>query len=357
MVREDESWEALPFTEKAFYLAEFRGRTLALAADVGALGDPACIREVLSELAANRTHIVLLLADLGVAAELGAPIVKTEPGGSGPVWRALRQSPTVAIGVPSGEAFAGAVRGHAVGLGVTKLILLDPGGGLQHEEGARDSFADLGELASWTSAIPPRSARLPLLREIENALREGVPAVNLCTAEGLADELFSYAGSGTLFTPERYVDVRRLGLDDLDAADDLVTRGVSEGYLASRDEPARDRIFANGHGAFVEGRHLAGIGALLPHRQARAGEIASLYTLTRFLGEGVGGHLVRGLVQAARDRGDVFVFACTTSDRVVGFFEREGFREVTADEIPPEKWSGYDPDRRRVVRCLRFDLG
>jgi GNAT superfamily N-acetyltransferase len=141
------------------------------------------------------------------------------------------------------------------------------------------------------------------LREIDAALRGGVDAVNLCTAAGLDEELFSYAGSGTLFTETRYVDVRPLGIDDFPAASDLFARGVAEGFLALRSEPEVDRVLANGYGAFVERSHLAGIGALVPHPESGTGEIASLYTLTRFLGEGIGGHIVSALCQVARERG------------------------------------------------------
>ena len=48
---------------------------------------------------------------------------------------------------------------------------------------------------------------------------------------------------------------------------------------------------------------------------------------------------------------------CTTSERVVAFFEANGFREVGPDEIPEAKWKGYDPERRDRLRCLRRDLG
>lgn len=187
-------------------------------------------------------------------------------------------------------------------------------------------------------------------------LETGVPAVNVCSAEGLDDELFTYAGSGTLFTRERYIGVRPLGIDDYDMAWDLIGRGVAEGYLAPRGPDQLDAVLAHGLGAFVEGRHLAGIGALLPGGDGRSGEIASLYTLTRFLGEGVGVSLVAFAVARARQLGYAYVFACTTSDPVGAFFERNGFRAVGADGVPTEKWRQYDPARRSRVRCYRREL-
>ena len=154
----------------------------------------------------------------------------------------------------------------------------------------------------------------------------------------------------------RYVEVRRLCIDDYAAADDLIARGVSEGYLAPRSPDQLDRVFANGYGAFVEGRHLGGIGALLPCAEVCGGEIVSLYTLTRFLGEGIGGHLVAAICEAASEQSFEFVFACTTTERVAGFFERNGFRRVGEDEIPEEKWLHYDSTRRPRVRCVRREL-
>jgi N-acetylglutamate synthase-like GNAT family acetyltransferase len=347
-----------PFTEKSFYLGEFRDRTLAIALTTSARHDHAHLEQVLKELEANPTDVVLLGADPEWLGRLVAPpLLEPGEGLEGAVWRGLRRRSRVGIAIDARADLAVAVCGIALRLGVPKLVWLDPAGGLGRGR-QRHSFVDLPELSEMLArGIPGESvARVALLRQIEAALRAGLPAVNLCASEGLGDELFTYAGSGTLFTCEGHVTVRRLGIDDFDAADDLIARGVSEGYLVSRAARELDRVFANGYGAFVEDRHLAGIGALLPCAEARAAEIVSLYTLTRFLGEGVGGQLVAALCDAARERGLDYVFACTTTERVAGFFERNGFRRVAEDEVPEEKWRDYDPRRRPRVRCLRREL-
>ena len=217
---------------------------------------------------------------------------------------------------------------------------------------------DLAELRVLLAGGAPLESprRRALLAEIREALEAGLPACNLCTAAGLGAELFTYVGSGTLFTRERYVDLRRLGIDDYDAACDLIGRGVEEGYLAPRSEAEIDEVLAAGFGAFVEGRHLAGIGALLPYAEDRSGEVASLYTLTRFVGEGVGAHLVRHALARAEEQGMPYVFACTTSERVASFFERQGFERVGPERVAPSKWHGYDRERLARVLCLRRDL-
>ena len=96
--------------------------------------------------------------------------------------------------------------------------------------------------------------------------------------------------------------------------------------------------------------------ALLPGGDGISGEIASLYALTRFLGEGVGVSLVQWGVAEARRLGLTYAFACTTSERVGQFFVRQGFHEVGQDRVPDRRWLGYDPERRMQVRCFRMDL-
>jgi amino-acid N-acetyltransferase len=339
------------FSEKSFYVQEFRGRTLALCApDADAL---AKLAPVLGDLGANGIRSLVLapealeLAALGELPRVDARAERLE----GEVWRALGGAPAVGIAVSGDVGFAAGCRVAAVRLGVAKLVFLEAAGGLTRPDGRRLSFVNLDELEPL--ARDPQHPLRGLLAEIRTALEAGIAAVNVCTADGLADELFTYAGSGTLFTRERYLALRRLSLDDYDAAHDLMDRGVEEGYLAPRSEREREQVLAGGFGAFVEGRHLAGIGALIVHPDGRSGEIASLYTLTRFLGEGVGAHLVSHALDLARQRGLERVFACTTQERVSAFFERLGFAPADPGELPEARWEGYDPGRRARVRCYQ----
>jgi amino-acid N-acetyltransferase len=350
---------AEPFSEKGFYLAEFRGRTLGFAAAGAELREPEPLVAVLAELAANETRAVLISTDARVLRRLlgDPPTAAEDPRLPAAVWRAFSRGSCAGVVAGAGAGFAPACREIAVRLGLSKLVWIDREGGLRRPDGSRDSFVDLAELRGIVRAGRGGEAgeRLALLQQIERALDGGVAAVNLSTLGGLADELFTYAGSGTLFSRHRYVEVRPLGLDDYDAANDLIARGVAEGYLAPRLPEEVEAVLVGGFGAFVEGSHLAGIGALID--RGEGAEIASLYTLTRFVGGGIGGHLIRFALERAAQAGRRFVFACTTSERVVDFFEGHGFREVPAQEIPVAKWAGYDPERRERVRCLRWELG
>ena len=352
----------VPFSEREFYLREFRGRTLVIAVPAGEGEIFAEIGPVLDDLERGGSGVLLFSPD-AAALEVhlaGSVISAQQPRLEGEVWRRLRRRPRLGIVLPGGEDFAAACRELAVRLGVFKLVWIDRRGGLRAATGNRHSFVHLAELHSLLEAEGGglvNTDRLELWREVSAMLEAGLPAVNICSVEGLAEELFTYAGSGTLFTRDRYMSVRRLGIDDFDAAYDLLHRGVDEGYLVERSGEEIDAILASGFGAFVEGRHLAGIGALLPGGEERFwGEIASLYTLTRFLGEGVGGSLVGFACSWARELGLSQVYACTTSEPVGAFFERNGFRAVAQEEVPEAKWRSYDAERRSRVRCYRREL-
>jgi amino-acid N-acetyltransferase len=355
--------EVTPFTEKGFYLSELRDRTIAIALASGTRSDFHALAEVLDELAENRTRVVLVSAAGSAIPDsafeaLRAPI---EPVGEleslpGRVWRLLGQAARLVVTADSEHGFATGCANVIRRLGIRKLVWIDPQGGLVRENGGRDSFIDAAELAERIREGQMEPSRAALFAVIESMLDAGVDAVNLCRIDGVADELFTYDGSGTLFTARGYVEVRHLGIDDFDAAADLIERGTTEGYLAPRTFAEVERVLASGFGAFVGGNHLAGIGTLLRYPTARAAEIGSLYTLTRFVGEGVGGHLLRFAVQAAQTDGFESVFACTTADRVVGFFERNGFRRVDPEQVPAAKWRGYDSSRRVKVICVRREI-
>ena len=344
------------FSEKAFYLDEFRGRALGLA-----LGGPidsaavAAIGSVLRDLAANGTRTVLIGCEAPALAALGARTVVDgwARGGGGAVGGGLQRGGAAGLIVGDSAELARSACQVALRLRLAKLVWLDALGGLQRAGGGRLSHVDRGGLDEWIRSLPERA---DLLRELGAAIDGGLPSAAICEPRSLGDELFTYAGAGTFLTRDRYIEVRSLAIDEFERAHDLIARGVAEGYLVARDEDQLQEVLANAFGVFVERRYLAGIGALIPHREAQAGELGSFYTLTRFAGGGVGGHLVAHACDEALASGFGYVYACTTRPRVVRFFEAQGFREVGPGAIPAEKWTGYPPDRRAEVTCLRRDL-
>jgi len=193
---------------------------------------------------------------------------------------------------------------------------------------------------------------------VRDALQGGVGSVNVCTPDAVGEELFTYAGSGTLFTLSDYCHVGPLGLDDFAQAERLLDRGQREGVLKVRSREEIAEVLAVGYGATFQPRQLAGVAGLLtaPYVAERAGEIVALYTITRFKGEGIGERLVGRLLADAERNGLAYVFACAVDDRAKEFFARIGFERVGPGDVPATKWAEYDARRRTRVAVFRRRL-
>jgi amino-acid N-acetyltransferase len=384
-----------PLAEKSFYLDEFRAHTLCISARLSDGGELDPLFPVMRDLIANDTRIVLLLGDRtrrpaakarvgrvlrnglvtdatahlfpqrGGRPSLAGLVERLDPvpgaGQLATVWNALRRAP-VFVGLVGETRLLDVSQWIAGRLRIHKWVILDPHGGLRAPSGTAISFMDDSMLvevlraggAEWAGL----NERRPILEAVRASLRDGVQAVNLCAIDQLATELFTYEGAGTLFTLEDYCRIERLGIDDFEEVERLLQRGEREGFLKERDEGQSAAILLNGFGATIGSHHLAGIAGLLvgPYVRSNAGEIAGLYTMTRFKSEGVGARLLRRVLDEAREAGLRYVFACTTNTNAADFFIRHGFRRVRKSDVPAAKWKGYDRQRLHRVSVLRHDL-
>ncbi|MGB0617945.1 MAG: GNAT family N-acetyltransferase [Myxococcota bacterium] len=356
------------FSEREFYLGEFRGRTIAIAWPETEAPVEQPLAEVVEALSANGSRVVVLspVERVFSLAGVGAPVDGATPSYAPELWRDLRDRGAAGLRLGA-EGFAASCVEVARVLRLAKVVWIRSAPPVERNAGeGRISVVDLAHLEplldSGATAVDggpvPRTGgdARELLGAIRDLIEGGVPSVNVCAPADLARELFTYSGAGTFFTRDRYAEVRPLGIDDYDPANDLIERGEADGFLAPRDAPAKDAVLAHGVGVFIEGRYLAGIGAILPYPSDEAAELASLFALTRYVGEGAGGQIVRYALERARDEGLAYLFSCTTSEKVEGFFERHGFQRVEPQSVPKAKWDDYDPARRSRVRCLRFDL-
>ena len=382
------------FLEKSFYLDEFHEKTLMLAIAPGAASesDVADLLATARELIRAEVRLVLAVADAEMARRLEgrfrrlAAVSLSEPlfgegdesrrrtivveataeepdvGSLMRLWSLLRAGPIAVAWLPDAEwmTLADYAVKLAARLKVHKLVLVDPGGGVG--VGGPMSFLDESVLATLLGAGEAEWIGLGHRRSLIQAIREGllagIPSINLCTLGGLARELYTYEGSGTLFTLEDYCRVERLGIDDFREVERLIERGQREGFLKIRSREEIGEILFTGFGATIASGHLAGVGSLLCDRYKgdRMAEIVALYTVSRFKGEGVGTKLLARILEEARARGLAAVFACTTEERAAQFFTRHGFRAVAPSEIPAAKWIDYDPERLQRVVVLRLEL-
>jgi N-acetylglutamate synthase-like GNAT family acetyltransferase len=383
-----------PFGEKDFYLEELRGRSVLIALAPRVVAERAPLDPLattVAELLRNGTRVVVwwpagrvgterrLLAAIDrhrrgrrtggrrpspvLAVKLGARTSWDDAGIRAQLWPRLRRGRLCVLSV-TGQV-AASYPDHAVTLAVElrvpKIVLVEGDGGLV-ASGSRLSFVDGAVLdtllrqgeAEWTGL----GERRRLLVAVDQALEEGIESVNLCPPAAVGEELFTYTGSGTLFTIEDYMRVGRLALDEFAQAERLLARGQRERLLKFRRREELAEVLANAYGATICGRHLAGVAALVTSRYTddAAGEIVGLYTITRFKGEGLGERLVDALLTDAERQALAYVFACTVDERAAQFFERMGFTRVPQDAVPDAKWKGYDRKRRSRLATLKREL-
>ncbi len=386
-------------SEKQFYLEEFRGRTVVLAATAEELAEGEATNSVLAsvirELLDNNTRVLVLLSCdnaqnifqlIGSRGERrnwvaprasriidSHPLVQQLSPSTGytvdaslliHAWLALRKEQLfflLAAGA-SRTTLLELATDLAAKLRVHKLVLMEPEGGIADPRGQTIPFMDAGMIdavlevgqAEWAGL----GHRRAVFAAVRRALAAGVGSVNLCRLEQLAEELFTYSGSGTLFTFSDYCSIERLGIDDFPEVERLLDRGVREGLLKPRTPEEVARFLLQAYGAVVGKHHLAGVCALETelYRFDQAGEVIGLYTITRFKGEGIGRKLLARVLTDARMLGLRYVFACTTVPSAQAFFVREGFQVVAPSEVPATKWERYPPERRQRVVVLRLDL-
>jgi amino-acid N-acetyltransferase len=370
------------FDEKSFYLEEFYGKSLLFALippsgeRVGEL-DP--LVRTLRELRRNQARcIVIVPADAlaRIMRRLGRLAPRAEPPIFNPgagrrsrpyppdsavarIWRVLSAGSIVVAAADTVKPsdFTVFAEELASRMRVFKLILLDRQGGLTAGGGERLSFVELSRIDR--AMRKQRSARRRAeLRAVARALRDGVGSVNLVAPREVYDELFSFVGTGTLFTERQYGFVRPISIDDFKEVEALIVRGQREGHLLARSREEIAELLPSCFGYRVGDEHLAGVCSLLTERyhRERAGEITALYTLTRFAGEGVAVELVKQVLNEARERPLRYVFACTAEERAARFFARLGFHRVGPQDIPAVKWRGYDRARMSRLEIFRYDL-
>lgn len=357
--------EGIPPSERAFFVQEFRDVTIVVSLPV--LEDDAvdALVRAVREFEAGGTRFVLVVADRADARRLSDAVGGLAVVGSPTVWHddalarlwiTATDERVMAVVAARPDGVAETAGFVAAGLGASKVVFTDPGGGWGDPP---RSFVDLDLHREPLGAALRERGIGNLLAAAETALRGGAFSVNLCRAQDIELELFTFDGTGTLLTLGGYVHLAELRVDDLPAVEKLVAQGVADGVLKPRTRAEVARMAVGGLGArVVRTGHLAGIVGLETDAYGREGlgEISGLITVSEFSGAGSGGLLVDGLLARAGEQGLRALFAVTVSDDAARFFLRRGFHEVPRDAVPAAKWDGYDPERLARARCFWHEV-
>ena len=348
--------------ERAFFVEEFRGVTIVVGLPV--LTDEAVhgLARTVSGYEAGDTRFVLVVRNDDDAARVAEPIHagRTVPAplqwnadALAELWIATTDARVLVV---VAEATAPAAARIAAGLGASKLVLTEPGGGWGDPP---RSFAELRRHRRPLERALGERDTPGLLDAVELALRGGAFSVNLCRPEDVELELFTFDGAGTLITLNGYLGISDLRVDDFAAVEELVARGVDTGILKPRSRRQIARMMVGGLGArVIRTGHLAGLVGLEvdAYGTLGVGEVSGLITVSEFSGAGAGGLLIDALLARARDKALTRVFAVTVSDEAATFFLHRGFTEVSRDEVPAGKWAGYAPERLARARCFNWVL-
>ena len=254
------------FDEKSFYLEEFYGKSLlfALIPPSGErLGELDSLVRTLRELHRHQTRCIVIVASdtlarvmrrLGRLAPTAEPPVFNPGAGlrSRPyppdsavaaIWHGLRDGSIVVAAAETEDPADLVVFAQELAsrLRVFKLVMLDRAGGLADAEGEIDSFVDLRHLRR-VLAREKAPLRRAIIRAARRALDDGVASVNLTAPRQVYEELFSFVGTGTLFTEQRYADVRQISIDDFEEVETLIHRGQDEGFLLPRADSIARRL-------------------------------------------------------------------------------------------------------------------
>jgi amino-acid N-acetyltransferase len=187
---------------------------------------------------------------------------------------------------------------------------------------------------------------------VEQQELHGVDLVLVEARRGsIYEEVFTHAGSGTLFTRE-YPNILR-SADESDVRDimALMQPYIAEGSL----KPMREEevlAIARSFTVYSVNGQIVAAAALINYGDSC--ELAKLSTLPRFQARGRARALVRAILDRAKEEGKRSVFALTVQPFVGEFFERVGFKPVPREELPEEWRAGYDFSRDSKAYLYRF---
>jgi N-acetylglutamate synthase-like GNAT family acetyltransferase len=240
----------------------------------------------------------------------------------------------------------------AVNVGAEKFFFPGNAPGLTVNGKCRSypSVKEVHEILASGATINIPSERLKFL--LEQQEMHGLDLVLVEARRGaIFQEVFTHAGSGTLFTRDYPNIFRKAHERDVRDIMSLMQPYIAEGTL----KPIREEDLLSMISSFMVysvNEQIIAAAALIDFGDAC--ELAKLCTLPRFQARGRARALVRALLDEAKAQGKQSVFALTVQPYVAEFFERIGFQEVSREELPEAWKQGYDFSR--PSRGYRFVL-
>jgi amino-acid N-acetyltransferase len=261
---------------------------------------------------------------------------------------------------PTGEVFnltlEDVATATAIALDADKLIFLMDTDGVQDKGGSL-----LKELtAAEATRILSGKRKLPddvglFLPCAVRACEAGVARTHLVsrhTDGALLQELFSDEGIGTMVVETTLNTLRDATIEDVGGILQLLQPLEAEGILVRRSRELLEREISR----FVVMEHdhrIVGCAALYPFADEKAAELACLAIQPAYRRYGYGDALLKHIAARAQAMKLQKLFVLTT--RTAHWFIERGFKEVDVEQLPAQKKTLYNYQRRSkvFVRALR----
>ena len=235
-------------------------------------------------------------------------------------------------------------------LGAHKLMFVTNSNGIDGGGKLSSQFSVL-EAEEYTkkhrTSISP--AMLSKFQHGIRACRNGVQRVHIIDGfqnEALLGETFSNEGVGTMIYANEYEAIRRAKKKDVSAVLNLIRQSITAQELVPRtrqDIASRVGDFY----LFEIDRNIVGcVGIKFYNDQPeKMAELECLYVSEAHENQGIGGKLMLFAEEQAADGGAAKLFALSTQ-AFNYFVQKGGYREGTADLLPPERRQRYEQSGR-----------
>jgi amino-acid N-acetyltransferase len=235
----------------------------------------------------------------------------------------------------------------AKALGAVKLIYITTADGLV-VNGTVARQVSVDELAAAVDRGVVAAGQISKARNAVAACRFGVPRVHVIDGrvdEGLLAEVFSNEGIGTLVFANEYRQIRKAQRRDVRNIQQLIEASVESEELLPRSRAAIERQLDDYFILEVDRNPIACV-ALHVFPDEKKGELACLRVRPSHEHQGIGRRMVQFVEDRAREQGVETLLALST--QAFNFFEsKSGFREGTAEDLPPARREKYEHSGRR----------
>ncbi|MCK5903514.1 MAG: amino-acid N-acetyltransferase [Cocleimonas sp.] len=204
-------------------------------------------------------------------------------------------------------------------------------------------------LSEIESIVQQKQKQLPLLRDIQYALTQGVKRVHLIDAQhngSLLLELYTRDGIGTMFTASLYDDIRNATIEDVSGIIELITPLEEQGVLIRR---SREQLELEINNFIIMQRDGKVIGcvALYGMNDNLTGELACLVIHPDYRTGQRGDSLIEAVTHTAQQQQLKRLLVLTTQS--IDWFKERGFQLGKVEDLPEKKKALYNFQRKAKV--------